>query len=191
MTPVSEFNILPYFSEYNSCNISVMTPVSDARELLETTCRLGNLLRRRGITKGDCVTIYLPPCPMAVAAMLACARIGATHNVVFAGFSAEALAQRIRDGEGAESRAGGGLSVEWRSSSPPPLSPPAAGSRTVITANQGVRGGRVLELKQTVDAAVSSCPQVKDVLVTMRTETPVQLRDRDLLMEEVCGRGLL
>lgn len=63
------------------------------------TCRLGNLLRRRGVKRGDCVTIYMPPCPLAVASMLACARIGAAHNVVFAGFSAEALAERIRDGE--------------------------------------------------------------------------------------------
>lgn len=63
------------------------------------TCRLGNLLRRRGVKRGDCVTIYMPPCPMAVASMLACARIGAAHNVVFAGFSAEALSERIRDGE--------------------------------------------------------------------------------------------
>lgn len=66
---------------------------------MELTCRLGNLLRRRGVQKGDCVTLYMPPCPLAVAAMLACARIGAAHNVVFAGFSAEALADRIRDGE--------------------------------------------------------------------------------------------
>lgn len=63
------------------------------------TCRLGNLLRRRGVKKGDCVTIYMPPCPLAVVSMLACARVGAAHNVVFAGFSAEALAERIRDGE--------------------------------------------------------------------------------------------
>lgn len=63
------------------------------------TCRLGNLLRRHGVKKGDCVTIYMPPCPLAVASMLACARIGAAHNVVFAGFSADALAERIRDGE--------------------------------------------------------------------------------------------
>lgn len=69
------------------------------RELLEMTCRLGNLLRRRGVKRGDCVTIYMPPCPVAVASMLACARIGAAHNVVFAGFSAEALSERIRDGE--------------------------------------------------------------------------------------------
>lgn len=63
------------------------------------TCRLGNLLRRHDVKKGDCVTIYMPTCPLAVASMLACARIGAAHNVVFAGFSAEALAERIRDGE--------------------------------------------------------------------------------------------
>lgn len=69
------------------------------RELLEMTCRLGNLLRRRGVKRGDCVTIYMPPCPVAVASMLACARIGAAHSVVFAGFSAEALSERIRDGE--------------------------------------------------------------------------------------------
>lgn len=60
-----------------------------------------------------------------------------------------------------------------------------AESCTVITANQGVRGGRSIELKQTVDAAVSSCPQVRNVLVAMRTETPVQLRDKDVAMEEV------
>lgn len=69
------------------------------RELLEMTCRVGNLLRRHGVKKGDCVTIYMPTCPLAVASMLACARIGAAHNVVFAGFSAEALAERIRDGK--------------------------------------------------------------------------------------------
>lgn len=69
------------------------------RELLEMTCRLGNLLRRHGVKRGDCVTIYMPACPLAVASMLACARIGAAHNVVFAGFSADALAERIRDGE--------------------------------------------------------------------------------------------
>lgn len=72
------------------------------------TCRLGNLLRRRGVKKGNCVTIYMPPCPLAVASMLACARIGAKHNVVFAGFSAEALAERIRDGKGGAGGGGGG-----------------------------------------------------------------------------------
>lgn len=81
-------------------SVAQRRPLSVAlRELLEMTCRLGNLLRRRGVKKGDCVTIYMPPCPLAVASMLACARIGAKHNVVFAGFSAEALAERITDGE--------------------------------------------------------------------------------------------
>uniref|UniRef100_A0A671UZR8 acetate--CoA ligase n=1 Tax=Sparus aurata TaxID=8175 RepID=A0A671UZR8_SPAAU len=126
------------------------------RQLLEMTCRLGNLLRRRGVKKGDCVTIYMPPCPLAVASMLACARIGAAHNVVFAGFSAEALAERIRD----------------------------AHSSTVITVNQGVRGGKVIELKKTVDTAVDSCPMVQQVLVAMRTENPVAMTARDVDMEE-------
>ncbi|XP_031726205.1 acetyl-coenzyme A synthetase 2-like, mitochondrial isoform X2 [Anarrhichthys ocellatus] len=126
------------------------------RQLLEMTCRLGNLLRRRGVKRGDCVTIYMPTCPLAVASMLACARIGAAHNVVFAGFSAEALAERIRDAQ----------------------------SSTVITVNQGVRGGKVTQLKKTVDAAVQSCPAVKQVFVAMRTENPVAITARDVAMEE-------
>lgn len=68
-------------------------------ELLEMTCRLANTLKAHGVQKGDRVAIYLPTSPLAVAAMLACARIGAVHTVVFAGFSAEALAGRIQDGE--------------------------------------------------------------------------------------------
>uniref|UniRef100_A0A8C3AJ18 Acetyl-coenzyme A synthetase n=1 Tax=Cyclopterus lumpus TaxID=8103 RepID=A0A8C3AJ18_CYCLU len=126
------------------------------RSLLEMTCRLGNLLRRHGVKRGDCVTIYMPTCPLAVASMLACARIGAAHNVVFAGFSAEALAERIRDAQ----------------------------SGTVITVNQGVRGGKVTELKKTVDTAVQSCPAVQQVFVAMRTENPVAMTARDVAMEE-------
>lgn len=68
-------------------------------ELLEMTCRLANTLKAHGVLKGDRVAVYLPTSPLAVAAMLACARIGAVHTVVFAGFSAEALAGRIQDGE--------------------------------------------------------------------------------------------
>uniref|UniRef100_A0A4W6CZS5 Acetyl-coenzyme A synthetase n=1 Tax=Lates calcarifer TaxID=8187 RepID=A0A4W6CZS5_LATCA len=115
------------------------------RSLLEMTCRVGNLLRRRGVKRGDCVTIYMPPCPLAVASMLACARIGAAHNVVFAGFSAEALAERIRDAQ----------------------------SSTIITVNQGVRGGKVTD-----------CPTVRQVFVAMRTENPVVMTARDVAMEE-------
>uniref|UniRef100_A0A8C8DXQ8 Acetyl-coenzyme A synthetase n=2 Tax=Oryzias sinensis TaxID=183150 RepID=A0A8C8DXQ8_9TELE len=127
------------------------------RQLLEMTCRVGNLLKRHGVRKGDCVTIYMPTCPLAVASMLACARIGAAHNVVFAGFSADALAERIRDAQ----------------------------SSIVITMNQGVRGGKVTELKKTVDTAVQSCPTVRHVFVAMRTETLVPMTDRDVLMDEM------
>uniref|UniRef100_A0A8C7JAG7 Propionate--CoA ligase n=1 Tax=Oncorhynchus kisutch TaxID=8019 RepID=A0A8C7JAG7_ONCKI len=126
------------------------------RQLLELTCRLGNLLKRQGVRRGDCVTIYMPPCPLAMASMLACARIGAAHNVVFAGFSSEALADRIRDAQ----------------------------SSTVITVNQGVRGGKVVDLKRTVDQAVQNCPTVQQVLVAMRTENTVPMTDRDVPLEE-------
>ncbi|XP_029553231.1 acetyl-coenzyme A synthetase 2-like, mitochondrial isoform X2 [Salmo trutta] len=98
----------------------------------------------------------MPPCPLAVASMLACARIGAAHNVVFAGFSSEALADRIRDAQ----------------------------SSTVITVNQGVRGGKVVDLKRTVDQAVQNCPSVQQVLVAMRTENTVAMTDRDVPLEE-------
>uniref|UniRef100_A0A8D0FIJ2 acetate--CoA ligase n=1 Tax=Strix occidentalis caurina TaxID=311401 RepID=A0A8D0FIJ2_STROC len=127
------------------------------RELLELTCRLGNTLKRQGVKRGDRVTIYMPPCPLAVASMLACARIGAVHTVVFAGFSAESLADRIRDGKS---------------------------QRTVITVNQGLRGGKVIELKKTVDQAVKQCPGVKRVLVSMRTDSKFPITAQDVPLEE-------
>ncbi|KAF7251958.1 Acetyl-coenzyme A synthetase 2-like, mitochondrial [Varanus komodoensis] len=126
------------------------------RELLEMTCRIGNTLKRHGVRKGERVTIYMPPCPMAVASMLACARIGAIHAVVFAGFSSVALADRIRDAQ----------------------------SETVITVNQGLRGGKVVKLKQTVDEAVKLCPMVKRVFVSMRTDEKVPMSSLDLPLEE-------
>ncbi|RMC00608.1 hypothetical protein DUI87_23225 [Hirundo rustica rustica] len=126
------------------------------RELLELTCRLGNTLKRQGVKQGDRVTIYMPPCPLAVASMLACARIGAVHAVVFAGFSAESLADRIQDAQ----------------------------SETVITVNQGLRGGKIIELKKTVDQAVKKCPGVKRVLVSMRTTSKVPMTALDVPLEE-------
>uniref|UniRef100_A0A8C6Z9Q0 Acetyl-coenzyme A synthetase n=1 Tax=Nothoprocta perdicaria TaxID=30464 RepID=A0A8C6Z9Q0_NOTPE len=127
------------------------------RELLELTCRLGNTLKRQGVKRGDRVIIYMPPCPLAVASMLACARIGAVHAVVFAGFSAESLADRIQDAQ----------------------------SETVITVNQGLRGGKVIELKKVVDQAVKQCPGVKRVLVSMRTDNKVPMTALDVPLEEV------
>ncbi|XP_059505017.1 acetyl-coenzyme A synthetase 2-like, mitochondrial isoform X2 [Stegostoma tigrinum] len=126
------------------------------RQLLEVTCRLANTLKRQGVRKGDRVVIYMPASPIAVASMLACARIGAIHTVVFAGFSAEALADRIRDAQ----------------------------CEIVITANQALRGGRIVELKKTVDQAVKQCPSVKRVLITMRTDNKVPMSDIDIPLEE-------
>uniref|UniRef100_A0A8C3FZV5 acetate--CoA ligase n=1 Tax=Chrysemys picta bellii TaxID=8478 RepID=A0A8C3FZV5_CHRPI len=126
------------------------------RELLDMTCRLANTLKKYGVQKGDRVAIYMPVTPLAVAAMLACARIGAIHTVVFAGFSAESLAGRIID----------------------------SGCKAVITYNQGVRGGRVVELKKTVDEAVKNCPSVKHVFVAQRTDSTVHMGNRDIPLEE-------
>ncbi|XP_040905400.1 acetyl-coenzyme A synthetase 2-like, mitochondrial isoform X3 [Toxotes jaculatrix] len=127
------------------------------RELLETTSRLANALKSYGIEKGDRVAIYMPASPLAVAAMLACARIGAVHTVVFAGFSSEALSGRIQDAQ----------------------------CKAVVTCNQGVRGGRLIDLKSTVDAAVKSCPSVQHVFVSQRTEQPAAMGELDVPLEKV------
>jgi acetyl-CoA synthetase len=122
--------------------------------LAARVARFANALKAEGVQKGDRVCIYLPMVPDLPAAMLACARIGAIHSVVFAGFSAEALRDRILD----------------------------ADCRVVITANEGLRGGRRLHLKQIVDRAVEGTP-VRRVLVSRRTEAQVHMhpvRDRDL-----------
>jgi len=111
------------------------------RELHEQVCRLANVLRDRGVKKGDRVCLYLPMVVEAAVAMLACARIGAVHTIVFAGFSPESLAQRIQD----------------------------AGVRLVVTADEGRRGGRKVPLKTNVDAALAHCPDVTDVLVVQVT----------------------
>ncbi|XP_078005813.1 acetyl-coenzyme A synthetase 2-like, mitochondrial isoform X2 [Phascolarctos cinereus] len=126
------------------------------RELLETTCRLANTLKKHGVRRGDRVAIYMPVTPVAVAAMLACARIGAVHTVIFAGFSAESLAGRIND----------------------------AKCKVVITYNQGVRGGRIIELKKIVDEAVKNCPTVKHVLVAQRTDNKIHMGKLDVPLEE-------
>lgn len=127
------------------------------RELLETTCRLANTLKSHGIQRGDRVAIYMPVSPLAVAAMMACARIGAVHTVVFAGFSSEALAGRIQD----------------------------ARCKAVVTCNQGVRGGRLINLKSTVDTAVKTCPTIQHVFVSQRTDNPAVMGHLDVPLEQV------
>ncbi len=129
------------------------------RELYEQVCRLGNALRKLGVRKGDRVTIYMPMIPEAAVAMLACARVGAVHSVVFGGFSPESLAGRIAD----------------------------CASTLVITADEGVRGGRKVPLKANVDAAIASHGlEVKNVVVVRRTGAGVAWIDgRDLRYEDI------
>ena len=110
-------------------------------ELKDEVCRLANALKARGIGKGDRVTIYMPMICEAVYAMLACARIGAVHSVVFGGFSPESLKGRIQDCD----------------------------ARLVITADEAVRGGKIIPLKANTDEAVKDCPNVETVLVYRRT----------------------
>jgi acetyl-CoA synthetase len=115
--------------------------------LLRQTCQFANVLKSLGVKKGDRVIIYMPLIPEAVFAMLACARIGAVHSVVFGGFSAEAVKDRIQDSK----------------------------ASVVITADGGYRRGKIIELKKNVDIAVAQCPTIKHVLVVKRTEQPVQM----------------
>ena len=113
--------------------------------LKDEVCKLANGLRQLGVKKGDRVTIYMPMIPEAVYSMLACARIGAVHSVVFGGFSPEAVADRIEDCE----------------------------SDYVITADEGVRGGRKVPLKKNVDEAVKKAPRVKAVVCVQHTRSAV------------------
>ena len=127
------------------------------RELHAEVCRMANVLRNRGVEKGDRVTIYLPMIPEAAYAMLACARLGAIHSVVFGGFSPDSLAGRIED----------------------------CGSRMVITADEGLRGGRKVPLKANVDAAIERVGGVDHVVVVRRTGSPVNmLPGRDVYYHE-------
>jgi len=118
------------------------------RELHADVCRFANVLKKRGVVKGDRVTLYLPMIPETAIAMLACARIGAIHSIVFAGFSPEALAGRIRDCD----------------------------SKLVVTSDQGLRSGKKVPLKANVDIAMAECPGVTDVVVVRRTGGDVAMQ---------------
>jgi acetyl-CoA synthetase len=129
------------------------------RELYYKVCKLANALKSLGVQKGDRVTIYLPMIPEAAVAMLACSRIGAIHSVVFGGFSPDSLAGRIAD----------------------------CASTVVITADEGLRGGKKVPLKANVDQALSSpgTETVKHVLVVKRTSAQVAMYGRDQWYHEV------
>ncbi|HRI76860.1 MAG TPA: acetate--CoA ligase [Alphaproteobacteria bacterium] len=128
-------------------------------ELKDAVCRLANALKSRGVKKGDRVTIYMPMVPEAVYAMLACARIGAVHSVVFGGFSPTSLRDRILDCD----------------------------STVVITADEGLRGGKRVPLKANTDAALAECPAVSTVIVLKRTGGAADMKEgRDIWYHDIC-----
>jgi acetyl-CoA synthetase len=118
-------------------------------ELHREVCRFANVLKELGVKKGDCVALYMPMIPELAIAMLACSRIGAPHSIVFGGFSAEALRDRIND----------------------------AGAVAVVTADGGFRKGTTVKLKAAVDEALEAAPSVRHVVVVRRTGDPVALRE--------------
>ena len=120
------------------------------QQLHDNVCRFANLLKARGVKKGDRVCIYMPMIPEVGYAMLACARIGAVHSVIFGGFSTEAIRSRVVD----------------------------ADCQVVITADESLRGGRVIPLKVNVDEAVASCPNVHSVIVVERTGADVAWNEK-------------
>ncbi|MEM7442887.1 MAG: acetate--CoA ligase [Pseudomonadota bacterium] len=129
-------------------------------EVHQNVARLANVLKDRGVRKGDVVTIYMPMIPEAAYAMLACARIGAIHSVVFGGFSPDSLKDRIQD----------------------------ASSVCVITADEGLRGGRTVPLKANTDAALENCPSVHTNVVVQRTGGDVAwINGRDVWYHEACA----
>ncbi|MEO5335282.1 MAG: acetate--CoA ligase [Magnetospirillum sp. WYHS-4] len=131
------------------------------RELHADVCRLANALKAQGIKKGDRVTIYLPMIPQAAVAMLACARIGAVHSIVFGGFSPDSLAGRIQDCD----------------------------SNCVITSDEGLRGGKKVPLKANADAAVAKCPTVKTVVVVKHTGGAINwVEGRDVWYEDIVAK---
>ncbi|HEX3861491.1 MAG TPA: acetate--CoA ligase [Stellaceae bacterium] len=131
------------------------------RQLHDSVCRLANVLKGRGVKKGDRVTIYMPMIPEATVAMLACARIGAVHSVVFGGFSPDSLAGRIED----------------------------CRSTVLITADEGLRGGRKVPLKKNADVACQNCPvRVETVIVVKRTGGAIDWSEgRDVWYHEACA----
>jgi acetyl-CoA synthetase len=127
------------------------------KELHAQVCRFANVLKNHGVRKGDRVTIYLPMIPEAAVAMLACARIGAIHSVVFGGFSPDSVAGRLEDAE----------------------------STVIVTADEGLRGGRTIPLKANADIAAAKAGKVHSIIVVRRTGAPVNMQPgRDVFFED-------
>ncbi|MDA9748670.1 acetate--CoA ligase [Pelagibacteraceae bacterium] len=128
------------------------------KELLDNVCKVANVLKNIGVKKGDRVTIYLTMIPELAYVMLACARIGAIHSIIFGGFSSESISGRIKD----------------------------CGSQYVVTADEGIRGGKSIPLKETTDKALEGCPDVKKCLIFKRTNAKIKLnKNRDIYFDDL------
>jgi len=128
------------------------------KQLQDMICRIANVFLSHGIKRGDVIAIYLPICPLAVASMLACSRIGVIHSVIFAGFSSNAIAKRIQD----------------------------ANAVAIITANEGIRGNKHIPLRKTVHEAIKDdkCPSIKNVFVIHRTDAEDDIQPNDINLEK-------
>ena len=128
------------------------------KQLLSNVCKTANALKQIGVKKGDRVTIYLTMIPELAYVMLACSRIGAVHSIIFGGFSSESIAGRIKDCE----------------------------SKFIVTSDEGIRGGKIIPLKNTVDKALETCPNVKNCLVVKRTNNKINfVKTRDVYLDEL------
>ena len=128
------------------------------KQLLSNVCKTANALKKIGVKKGDRVTIYLTMIPELAYVMLACSRIGAVHSIIFGGFSSESIAGRIKDCE----------------------------SKFIVTSDEGIRGGKIIPLKNTVDKALETCPNVKNCLVVKRTNNKINfVKTRDVYLDEL------
>ncbi|MEE2996834.1 MAG: AMP-binding protein, partial [Pseudomonadota bacterium] len=132
------------------------------RDLYEEVCKFANVLKENGVKKGDRVTIYLPMVPEIAIAVLACARVGAIHSVIFGGFSPDSIAGRIHD----------------------------SASSVIVTADEGVRGGRTIPLKDNVDEALKQCPSIEKCIVVRRTGNNISWFDgRDVWYHEAMANA--
>ena len=128
------------------------------KELLKQVCKSANALKKIGVKKGDRVTIYLTMIPQLAYIMLACSRIGAIHSIIFGGFSSDSIAGRIKD----------------------------CNSEFIITADEGIRGGKIIPLKQIVDKALEKCPKIKKCVLVKRTGNNVNMvEERDIYFEKI------
>ncbi|MBC8251083.1 MAG: acetate--CoA ligase [Candidatus Nitrosopelagicus sp.] len=160
----ASYNTLDVHQELKSDKIAIFWEGEDGSdrkitylELFEQVKKLANVLKSLGVRKGDRVTIYLPMIPELPISMLACARIGAIHTVVFSGFSAKSISDRVEDSQ----------------------------SKIIITADGGYRKGKIINLKEIVDESASSMQVVKNVIVYQRTGQKIQINEKDVLWSDV------